>query len=74
MRSLHNIEKSAFKRAEYVGYAAGRVYRIRKTGVGGWEAIERDSGATLLRAATLAEISDRLTSAALVAHSPRNAK
>lgn len=40
MKSFHNIEKSAFRRFEYVGYAGGRVYRIRKTGFGHWEAIQ----------------------------------
>lgn len=31
MRNLPNIEKSGFHRGEYVGYAAGIVWRIRKT-------------------------------------------
>lgn len=35
MRNLHNIEKSGFHKGEYVGYGAGRVYRIRKWR-GGW--------------------------------------
>jgi hypothetical protein len=38
MKSLPNIEKSAFRRHEYVGYGGGCVYRVRKCGTGGWEA------------------------------------
>lgn len=34
---MHNIEKSAFKRGEYVGYGGGKVWRIRKTLFGGWK-------------------------------------
>lgn len=41
MRSFHNIERSAFRRFEYVGYAGGRVFRIRKSGFGVWEAIDQ---------------------------------
>ena len=32
MQSLTNIEKSAFHKGEYVGYACGLVFRIRKYG------------------------------------------
>jgi hypothetical protein len=39
MNYLPNIEKSAFKRFEYVGYGGGAVFRIRKNGLGNWEAI-----------------------------------
>jgi hypothetical protein len=28
MQSLHNIEKSAFHKGQYVGYASGLVFRI----------------------------------------------
>lgn len=31
MHSLPNIEKSGFHRGQYVGYGAGKVWRIRKT-------------------------------------------
>ena len=36
----HNIEKSAFNRGEYVGYAAGYVFRIVKSNssFGNWQA------------------------------------
>lgn len=30
MKNLHNIEKSAFNKGEYVGYGHGTVYRIIK--------------------------------------------
>jgi hypothetical protein len=32
MSMPHNIEKSAFRRGEYVGYGSGHVWRIRKEG------------------------------------------
>lgn len=40
MQALHNIEKSAFHKGQYVGYGAGRVWRIRKTNstYGNWVA------------------------------------
>ena len=34
MKNLHNIEKSYFHKGEYVGYACGLVFRIRKCGKG----------------------------------------
>jgi hypothetical protein len=68
MKYLPNIEKSAFRRFEYVGYAEGRVYRVRKHGCGGWEAWLNDAthaglSAVYLRAPTLEKISDMLTTA-----------
>lgn len=41
MRSYFNIEKSGTRRGEYVGYAGGRVYRIKRIAGGsyrGWTA------------------------------------
>lgn len=40
MQSFYNIEKSAFHRGEYVGYAAGYVFRITRTNssFGNWQA------------------------------------
>lgn len=40
MRAYPNIEKSAFRAREYVGYANGRVFHIRKVGRTLWECIE----------------------------------
>lgn len=40
----HNIEKSAFRKGEYVGYGAGKVWLIRKTLFGGWKWAARVQG------------------------------
>lgn len=56
--SLPNIEKSAFKRGEWVGYAAG-VWRIYKDG-GIYKAIKRE-GAGRLIGTTLRELSLHLS-------------
>lgn len=42
MQNLHNIEKSAFRRGEYVGYASGLVFRVIRVN-GGWQAVSRDN-------------------------------
>lgn len=34
MNYLFNIEKSGFRRFEYVGYGGGAVWKIRKNGCG----------------------------------------
>jgi hypothetical protein len=67
MHYLHNIEKSAFRRFEYVGYAAG-AWRVRKHGCGGWEANkfipmsrDLDYSAPTLRANTLQALSEKLS-------------
>ena len=31
MKNLHNIEKSAFRHGEYIGYSCGEVFAIRRT-------------------------------------------
>lgn len=63
MRNLHNIEKSAFRRGEYIGYARGvwRIVRTDRPG-GKWLAWHRDrpDEEPKIRANTLAEISERL--------------
>ena len=65
MRSLPNIDKSAFRRGEYVGYGAGRVWRIRK--LNRWHALanlpgspHRDFSFVELVGDTLADISRQL--------------
>lgn len=75
MLNLPNIEKSGFRRGEYVGYAAGDVWRITKsTGRARWVAIARHNGQyvygdTLVAlSATLAGIADG-TRAAISAYS-----
>jgi hypothetical protein len=44
VKNYQNIEKSAFHKGEYVGYALGTVWRIRKTNsvYGSWIATSRD--------------------------------
>lgn len=44
MKSLTNIEKSAFRRGEYVGYCQG-AWRIRRSS-DYWVAIRQSDGAT----------------------------
>lgn len=62
MRNLPNIEKSAFRRGEYVGYSRG-VWRVFRTRAGSWTAVKRDDDlrAPILCAPTLADISALLT-------------
>lgn len=52
---MNNIEKSAFRKGEYVGYAAGYVWHIRKDGRE-WVAIAQGA-ARRLRMPTLALLS-----------------
>jgi hypothetical protein len=57
MTSFHNIEKSAFRKSEYVGYASGLVFRIAKCD-GGWYAYAEN--AVRFTAPTLRDVSIRL--------------
>ena len=45
MKNFPNIEKSAFRKGEYVGYCEGRIYHISKTNssYGTWFAHDRDN-------------------------------
>lgn len=56
MRDLHNVEKSTFRKGEYVGYANG-VWRIRKRAGGAWRG---DKDGASVYGATLADISSEL--------------
>jgi hypothetical protein len=62
MQNLPNIDKSVVRPREYVGYGGGGVYRIRKDGVGNWEALARApwQDCQYFRAPTLAKISATL--------------
>jgi|HubBroStandDraft_4_1064222.scaffolds.fasta_scaffold00038_30 hypothetical protein len=67
MKYLHNIEKSMIRPREYVGYGGGFVFRVRKHGAGGWEAVPRLAkpedwpiATHWPRAATLTELSASL--------------
>lgn len=64
MKSLHNIEKSAFRHGEYAGWNKyGALYRIVRTD-GGWWAIRRymggEPGLQSITARTLEELSVKL--------------
>lgn len=61
MPAYHNIEPAQFRRdgASYVGYGAGKVWRIHKLSRNEWEARERD-GIRRIKGKTLKEISDNL--------------
>lgn len=48
MRNFHNIEKSAFRRGEYVGYSNGLVFRICRDGRD-WYAIAEGTGIRITR-------------------------
>ena len=69
MRIPHNIEKSGFHRGEYVGYAAGYVFRVVRSNssFGNWHAqLARYNPANprlsnrFFYAFTLAEMGDKL--------------
>lgn len=67
MTNLHNIEASAFRKGEYVGWRAsdGALFHIRK-GWSGWRATNRAAtGASgdILSAPTLTALSHRLAQA-----------
>lgn len=64
MRYLPNIEKSAFHKGEYVGYAKGVWHIYKRKESKQWEAFKQN-GPGFLSAATLAGISDRLMTLAL---------
>lgn len=56
---MSNIEKSAFRLGEYVGYHEGKVYRIRKIG-GAWVARNQADANDRIVARTLAALSKEL--------------
>lgn len=58
----HNIEKSAFRRGEYVGYGQGTVWHIRKSNssYGRWVAFDRDGKLQAQYAFRLADLSPKL--------------
>jgi hypothetical protein len=62
MKSYPNIDKSAFRKGEYVGYANGKVFQITKinTSFGNWHAMNRDNWKEQLFAFGLASMSDKL--------------
>jgi hypothetical protein len=57
---MDRIDKSAFRRGEYVGYADG-VWRIKRREGGGWIAMcQRDPSERFLFARTLASMNAKL--------------
>ena len=63
MKSYPNIERSAFRKGEYVGYSNGRVYHIRKSNssFGNWFAHNRDNWNDQIYAFGLQSMSDKLS-------------
>ena len=61
MKDLFNIEKSAFRKGEYVGYACG-VWHIKRTNssYGNWIAYHRESEFSPIYAFRLDEMSHKL--------------
>ena len=57
-----NIEKSVFRKGEYVGYCEGKIYHIRKSSssYGTWFAYNRDNYNDQLFAFGLASMSEKL--------------
>jgi Tfp pilus assembly protein PilP len=69
MKSFHNIEKSAFRKGEYVGYSEGKVYRISKTNssFGSWFAHNQDNWNDQIFAFGLDSMSKKLQEKAVTA-------
>lgn len=64
MKNYSNIEKSGFRKGEYVGYSNGRVYRITRSNssFGNWHAANRDNWNDQIFAFGLASLSEKLAS------------
>jgi len=62
MKNYHNIDKSAFRKGEYIGYCEGRIYHISKTNssYGTWFAYNRDNYNDQIFAFGLASMSEKL--------------
>ena len=68
MKNLHNIEKSGFRKGEYVGYAGGVVWEIKRDSCNFWKAQPQAVGnrysaeimAARLYSETLWELSTKL--------------
>ena len=59
---MQNIEKSAFRKGEYVGYGGGKVWHIRKSNssYGNWFAYNRDKHNEQIYAMRLADLQNQL--------------
>ena len=62
MKNYPNIDKSAFRKGEYVGYCEGRIYHISKSNssFGTWFAYNRDNYNDQIFAFGLAAMSEKL--------------
>jgi hypothetical protein len=69
MKNYPNIEKSAFRKGEYVGYCEGHIYHIRKTNssFGTWFAYNRDNYNDQIFAFGLEAMSNKLQAKAVTA-------
>jgi hypothetical protein len=63
MKNYPNIEKSAFRKGEYIGYSQGKVFHISKTNssFGTWFAFNRDNYNDQVFAFGLASMSEKLS-------------
>lgn len=58
---MHNIEKSAFQKGQYVGYGGGAVWHIRNYGKGNWKATPQGNNKhQVFSCATLRDVSTQL--------------
>jgi hypothetical protein len=64
MKNYHNIDKSAFRKGEYIGYCEGKIYHISKSNssYGTWFAYNRDDYNDQIFAFGLASMSEKLAS------------
>ena len=69
MKNYPNIEKSAFRKGEYVGYCEGKVYHIRKSNstYGTWFAYDCENYNDQIYAFGLDSISQKLQAKAVTA-------
>jgi hypothetical protein len=58
---MHNIEKSAFRQGQYVGYGLGQTWRIYKDKSSNWWTALSQHSADCMSARTLRELSARLS-------------
>jgi hypothetical protein len=63
MKNYTNIEKSAFRKGEYVGYSNGKVFKIKKSNstYGNWFAHNRDNYNEQVFAFGLDSMSEKLS-------------
>lgn len=62
MRNYPNIDKSVFRKGEYIGYCEGKIYRITKSNssYGTWHARNRDDFNDQIFAFGLQAMSEKL--------------